>query len=566
MILNARRIQDGALLEADVAIVGAGPAGIVTALELANARIDVLIVESGHRRFHMGVQRLSDASEWDPRRHAPMSMTTRRQLGGASVIWGGRCVPYDPVDFDRRDSDPNTVWPVRYQDLVPFFQRACDWLVCGRAVFDACEIEHLARRTLVPGLPNGDVRASTLERWSLPTNFGRQYVGRLRRSGRIRLITGLTATEIIPNDSRSRVQWLETRTLDRKRIRIRARKYVLASGGLGSTRLLLASGGTERGGGLGDHSRHLGRWYAAHMEGVIANVRFTTPPAATIYGYERDIDGSYVRRRLSFSRRFLLDHKLPNIVAWLANPALADATHGNGALSIAYLALASPAGRLFAPEAQRESLTGASVPGAPYPAVEERPLRAHLQNLVRDVGPTARFVTQFGYHRFIARPPAPGFFVPSATNVYPLHYHGQHLPNAASRLALSKDRDGVGVPRLRVDLRFSPEDVDGVVRAHEHWDNHLRSSGCGRLEYLTDNVAESVWEQAGGGFHQMGTTRMSAEPAQGVVAPNLAVHGFDDLFVASSSAFVTSSQANSTFMIIVFALRLAEHLRSVLRL
>ena len=45
-----------------------------------------------------------------------------------------------------------------------------------------------------------------------------------------------------------------------------------------------------------------------------------------------------------------------------------------------------------------------------------------------------------------------------------------------------------------------------------------------------------------------------------MVDGNLAVHGFDDLFVASSSAFPTSSQANSTFMLIAFAIRLADRL------
>jgi choline dehydrogenase-like flavoprotein len=57
---------------------------------------------------------------------------------------------------------------------------------------------------------------------------------------------------------------------------------------------------------------------------------------------------------------------------------------------------------------------------------------------------------------------------------------------------------------------------------------------------------------------------MSIDPADGVVTPELAVHGFENLFVASSSVFVTSSQANSTFMVIVLALRLADHLRSAL--
>ena len=53
---------------------------------------------------------------------------------------------------------------------------------------------------------------------------------------------------------------------------------------------------------------------------------------------------------------------------------------------------------------------------------------------------------------------------------------------------------------------------------------------------------------------------MSERPEDGVVDPNLAVHGVPNLHVASSSAFVTSSHANSTFMILVLALRLAEHL------
>jgi choline dehydrogenase-like flavoprotein len=121
------------------------------------------------------------------------------------------------------------------------------------------------------------------------------------------------------------------------------------------------------------------------------------------------------------------------------------------------------------------------------------------------------------------------------------------------------------VPRLRIDLRFSEQDVAGVLRAHRYWDEYLRRTGFGRLEYLHDDLEQAVSERIGGGFHQIGTTRMSARPEDGVVDGQLAVHGVDNLFVASSSTFVTSGQANSTFMIIVFAVRLADRLRSLLR-
>jgi choline dehydrogenase-like flavoprotein len=557
-------VAPGAELSADVAVVGSGPAGIVTALELATSGFDVVLVESGERRFRTDTQELSDAASWNPDRHAPMSMATRRQVGGASVIWGGRCVPFDPIDFARRDFIPDSAWPVRYEDIAPLFQRACDWFVTGRAVFEGSGLRHLPP-SIVPGLPNDDVRTSTFERWSLPTDFGREYGARLKSSTRVRLVTGLTCTRVVVVPGQRRVDHLELRGLGGRRAMVRARHYVLACGGLETTRLLLASPGPD-GVSIGDHSGHLGRWYMAHMEGAVARIRFDTPPEATVFGYERDIDGVYIRRRFSFSAEAQKRLALPNIVAWVANPDLPDPSHGSGVLSFAYLALASPVGRVFAPDAQRESLTGQSVPGSPYGPVAAGPLRAHTRNLVRDRRAAARFVVGFGARRFLARRRrVPGFFVYSPKNAYPLQYHGEHLPNRDSRVTLSRKLDAVGMPRLDIDLRFSEDDVSSVVKAHQHWDEYLRRHGCGHVEYIHDDVAAAVTARTGGGFHQAGTTRMSARPEDGVLTPALGVHGFEDLSVASSSAFVTSGQANSTFMVVVFALRLVDGMRRELR-
>jgi choline dehydrogenase-like flavoprotein len=93
-------------------------------------------------------------------------------------------------------------------------------------------------------------------------------------------------------------------------------------------------------------------------------------------------------------------------------------------------------------------------------------------------------------------------------------------------------------------------------------DEELRRHGCGHLEYLEDDLEAAVREQLFAGSHQAGTTRMSDRPEDGVVDRHLGVHGVDGLWVASSSVFVTSSQANSTFMVVVLALRLAEQLRA----
>ena len=116
------------------------------------------------------------------------------------------------------------------------------------------------------------------------------------------------------------------------------------------------------------------------------------------------------------------------------------------------------------------------------------------------------------------------------------------------------------MPRLNIDLRFSQADVDGILRCHEVWDEYLRRNGCGRLEYVSPDPGSVVWSKMGGGSHQLGTTRMASKAEDGVVNEHLAVHGMANLFVASSSVLLTSSQANPTFMVIVLALRLADRL------
>lgn len=548
-----------AAIEAELAVVGAGPAGIVVALEAERHGLSVVLLESGNQSFDPAVQNLSEAAEWDPHRHAPVSLTVRRQVGGTSTIWGGRCVPYDPVDFAPRPFLGVPNWPIGFKEVEGYFQRACDWMVCGRAAFSTRELPHLPSG-IVPGFVDGDVLGSSLERWSLPTDFGKVYRERLKRSTRVRLLTGVTCTEIACPSQGGRAQSLECRTHAGGRVTVTAKAFVVACGGLESTRLLMSSTGPG-GEQLGNRSGHLGRWYMAHVEGSIANVRFSTPPRRTIYGYERDMDGVYVRRRFSFSEEYQHRHELPNVVSWLGNPEIPDARHGSGELSFVYLAMISALGPRFAPEVQRLALTGAEIPGAPYGFATISSRGSHLRNIVRRPLSTGRFMIDFGARRFLTGGRrAPGFFVYNKQNLYPFQYHGEQLPNPASAVSLSRETDQLGRRKLKIDLRFTPADVDGIVRATEHWDRYFRKLGVGRLEYLHQDLGEAVDKRMGGGFHQIGTTRMSASPSDGVVDQNLAVHGVPNVYLASSSVFVTSGQANSTFMVVAFAIRLADHL------
>ena len=557
MLIDAETLQNDQIIQVDVAVVGSGPAGIVLSLELAKSGHSVALFESGRLNFNKASQQLGDADQFDPNFHAPMADCTRRQLGGTSTIWGGRCLPYDPVDFDQRKHIAHADWPVTYDDLSAYFQRTCDYFFCGQAEFDIHHIPGIEQKSIVPGLPDEHILTSTLERWSLPTNFGKEYFTDLKQSQQIKVFYGLTCTEIETVEAGNRVFCLHTKTLSKKILKIKARKYILAGGALNTMRLLMASDGRHPG-GIGNHSGLLGRFYMGHLSGDIAAVHFTTPPEKTIFGFDRDLSQIYLRRRFSFAREFQHEKELTNVVAWLGTPPFGDPTHGSGVFSLAYLALSSPiVGKYLTAKAIRETAIGQD---------RKNLYRFHIKNILSDLGKILTFVPSFGYQRFIAKRKVPALFIYSASNEYPLHYHAEQVPNFDSRVTLSRKTDELGMRRLNIDLRYGDQDIDSVVRAHQYWDEYLQKHNCGYLRYFSDDPTASIWEQASDGFHQNGGTRMSVQDSDGVVSPNCNVHGFDDLFVASSSIFVTSGQANSTFMIVAFALRLADFLNDSLKL
>jgi choline dehydrogenase-like flavoprotein len=186
-------------------------------------------------------------------------------------------------------------------------------------------------------------------------------------------------------------------------------------------------------------------------------------------------------------------------------------------------------------------------------------------NVLRDLPSVAVFAPSFAYRRYVAKRNVPGFFIRSMNNVYALHYHAEHLPNEDSRVWLGKEADKSGLRKLIVDIRFTDADASSVVENHRILDAQLRLRGLGRVSYRSPDLHAAVLSQAGDGFHQIGTTRMSRNERDGVVDVDCKVHGQKNLYVAGSSVFPTSGQANPTLTALALAARLAGHLAATQR-
>jgi choline dehydrogenase-like flavoprotein len=138
-------------------------------------------------------------------------------------------------------------------------------------------------------------------------------------------------------------------------------------------------------------------------------------------------------------------------------------------------------------------------------------------------------------------------------------------PNRDSRVTLGAELDPLGQRRVNLNWRLSPLDKYSVRRTLEIIGMELGRAGLGRLQVKIDD-SDTAWpEDLIGANHHMGTTRMNDDPKQGVVDKNCRVHGVSNLFIAGSSVFPTAGSGTPTFMIVVLALRLADHVKRKMR-
>ena len=523
---------------ADICIVGTGPVGMALALEFDRRGMDVLLLEAGDMEDKPS--EASRAQIVNPARHADMTVAASRALGGTSWRWGGRCVPYDDVDWMRRDFVADAEWPIDHDTVRPYYKSAAEYMLCGGAF----ELPYAQPLT-------GGLTLHTVERWARQSRVILVHRDRLLASPHIALSLNSTVTGFdLSPDGRS-IEALRVTTQQAER-RVKARRFILALGGVEIPRLLLhvQQSAPHLFGGV---DGPLGRYYMGHISGKIANIVFDRPAYGSDLDFHLDETGAYYRRRFALSADAQVENKVLNTAFWPDNPSFYDPAHRNGVLSGVFLLLAfPPTGRRLLPEGIRLAHTGPR----PYPIL------AHLKNAVLGAPAGIADVYRILRDRFIRKPRKPGFLLRNRGGKYALHYHAEQIPTAASRITLSQEKDSFGVPRASIDLRFADQDVQSVIDSHRLLDEALRANGIGRLEYkyAPETLAEHIDAQAADGFHQVGTTRMGADPKTSVVDADLKAHSLENLYIASSSVFPTSGQANSTLLAVAFALRLVDHL------
>ena len=281
-----------------VVVVGSGPCGAMAAATLVGRDVDVLVLDAGQHAPRGLIVRAAgntlyrrmgwaeySTDRQDPATDPGIDWISSLSLGGLSNYWTAAVPRFAPEDFtDGGRLDERYRWPVGYDDMVPYYERAEQALVvtAGDPILRVpsnvtryrCELpkdwRELARQAQDHGHGVGALPMAKGRPWMIArrgTEFGSYQclIEPLLESLRFRLRTGARAMRLEWSAPDSRVRSVEVLDAQTgRRESVPARAVVVAAGAIDTTVVLLRSTSPEFPTGLGNTHGILGRYLHDH--------------------------------------------------------------------------------------------------------------------------------------------------------------------------------------------------------------------------------------------------------------------------------------------------------------
>lgn len=535
MFIDSRRVEDRAVIETTVCIIGAGVAGITLAREMEKLGIDTCMLESGGLKPDSETRDLYRGENVGvPYEFADGCRS--RYLGGSSNCWGGWCRPLDSWDFDKRDWVKDSGWPFGLDELRPYYARTHALLKLGENNFEPAYWEAAIHRNDVRRhpFPSGKVR-DTISQFSPPVRFGREYREDLEKARYVRVFLHANALNIDTDRAAREVTQIDVGTLSGRRFSMKAKVFVLATGGIENARLLLSSNKVQAA-GLGNGNDLVGRYFMDHPRIMSAKVNFKKQWARNKlydikYHYQNTAvaaHGTFISSQFALTKDVLEREKLLNARSWFYSVFRGENTKGSEALIRC-----------------KQALLGKDQPGWNFSADV-------LQMMAHPVDTAC-----FGLARLLQ--PRPLITEVKIQTIV------EAEPNRDSRVTLSEKKDSLGLNRVKVDWQVTELVKRTFDRTVALIADELQRGGVADVE-LDEPLEGKPWPaQLEGTWHHMGTTRMHDSPKEGVVDRNCKVHGMSNFYIAGSSVFPTVGANFPTITIAAMTLRLSEHIAYALK-
>jgi choline dehydrogenase-like flavoprotein len=519
MILDLKTMNAPTELSCDLCVVGSGAAGLTIASEMMRTRLSTVIVESGSLEHEPPTQALYDV-DISGLPHPGATEGRLRICGGSTTQWGGQALPLMRHDFERREWVPHSGWPISLDELMPYYARACRYLLVDNLNFDSDLFARL--RTRPPVFDTHRVWYH-FSKWSPKPSLREHYLPDLGSSDRCTLLLHANVTGVVLDKTLNRVETIEACSLADQKITVRARTFVLGVGGIETARLLLANN-KQQPNGIGNEHDLVGRFFQDHPSAMIGWLKTSNPARAQRFLNVFHKKGLKYSVRCTATPRWQKEHRTLNVSMGTTF------VEGGSALQDAKDIYAAMRGEIISGSVARKLLrTARHANAALLPAW-------HFLALGRSFSPNARM--QIGLTT-------------------------EQEPNPESRILLSDRTDALGIRRSNV--RWKLTDLTRHTIGAFAWAlrEEFQRAGIGDIELdeWVHDEAQPWTNHVTDQFHHIGTARMNESPRLGVVDPNCQIHGVANLYVGSSAVFPTGGHSNPTLTIIALCMRLSDRLK-----
>lgn len=523
MLVDGNLVVQDSVVEADVCIVGAGAAGISVASEFIGSRYKVVLLESGGFSLDDKAQRLN-AVESEELAIDPLSRI--RQLGGTTTVWAGKWIPFTPYDLEKKNWVAHSGWPLRYEELIPYYKRASallqgpSWDQFKEYYDQAARFDHNHSSSLRQA-PIHWLASKNLE-------FSQMFAKDLKGSQQITVFLRSSVVSLRLKQNLESIEMLRVRTLENNHFQVKSKFTVLACGGIENARLLLASN-QQQICGVANENDNVGRYYMNHPKGEIAKVNL---------GENADLPGWFglqdkfrhrVDAGLRFDEVFLSKKKLLNTCLLL----IPEYPWSND-------------------EHLPKLLTQIS-------KLRQNPLRKepYLTALSEGAKTAKLAMAKYFKAKLASRISGKSMRVRRIR----LQYYMEQVPNPENRVQLSENRDQFGNPIAKMRWTINELERKTVACLHEEFKKLVERAAIGQFSWLSVDKAGADQGTVADSSHHMGTTRMGDNPKLSVVDVNCRAHSVNNLYIAGSSVFPTGGFSNPTFTIAALAIRLADKLK-----
>jgi len=508
--------------ETDVLILGAGIAGLVLASRLRSKDIRVTVLESGGREQAADIHPLNRAVQLGDA-YSGAARGRFRCLGGTSTRWGGALIPFVESDLAARPYLGLEGFPIGVDAVRPYLAEVERLFQVDGGSY---EEEYVHQTASAKYVPTGDPDFKTrFAKWPpfQKRNVAVLFSPLIERDPDLEIWINSTATKFDLNRDSGRITAVTARCEGNRSVIVSAKHVVICAGAIESTRLLLLLD-RQYDQRVFSGCNALGRFFYDHISTHVADIRANNVANLNRMAGFR-FSGSTMRSiRFEFSAAAQERECVGSAFAHISFKT--EKSTGFDSL------------RDFMRSRQRTGRFRASL----------------LLDGLRDLPYLAKMgLWRYRYKQLLWPVPAR----------YELHLVAEQLPRANNYITLSSDHDRFDLPIPAIRWTVDQADVKTFTVFKRCFEDYWSRQGLRRIADLdwTYSPDRSLVQFGNSDvYHPGGSTRMGVNRRTAVVDSNLQAFDIANLSVASTSVFPSGGGENPTLMLMLFTMRLADHL------